>query len=604
LFKTVSNLGEGSVASPDNKADPCTARYLHCMKLSFQHANPHGGRESVLLRIDGLLADQTVCVLIDAGDGVAVDDLLADDEYLTAICLTHAHFDHYRSLDANLRDGAPIYTTPDTAAILEEVYESGERYYDFSDFAQIREALAPIDGDEWTTIVNGLRIRPLPAGHAPGAASFLLAIEDGDTQRTVLATGDFTHRRVAGSRGFVTDPLIDVDVLLLSAAANPAFEPEITEALGTIYERAQDGSTVLVTAGGLKGVHLAYLLGHFAAEHARSLPITLVGKAAMLAERLDDEIPGVTTTPEFADPTTVLDPGSVTIAGPDVPTIEPGTSAARLYDTIADDPGATLVQCPASGTAAIETATCTVYDFSLANHPTRATIDTVVESLAPTHVVILHETGAPADQYKDMYDSFVWVTDDVKPYTLLDETGWTPPPWVTAQTEHRVAFNGPTSHPAIAVAGDDHDYPLPSIDRHTTPDLAAEGIVLEQLTDRVALDRPAAPASSDSARENTNQAQSRSSENVPPETPTTAVPDQSTSGGTANGTTETTSSAVTTETLTSIDERLAQIEATVDQPCYSARVIDIQDGVTILRLDAAPAELQAGDVVDILADVE
>ncbi|PSP40075.1 MBL fold hydrolase, partial [Halobacteriales archaeon QH_7_65_31] len=93
------------------------------MEIQFQHANPHSGRESVVLRIDGLLTDQTVCVLVDAGQNVSTDDLLDEDtgEYLSAICLTHAHLDHYQSLGDALAHGAPVYAATDTATMLEDV---------------------------------------------------------------------------------------------------------------------------------------------------------------------------------------------------------------------------------------------------------------------------------------------------------------------------------------------------------------------------------------------------------------------------------------------------------------------------------------------------
>lgn len=457
------------------------------MNLSYQNANPYAGRESVLVRIDGLLPDQTVCILIDSGAGVDVDEMLEDDEYLTAVCLTHAHLDHYRTLGENLRDGAQVYAAPDTARILEDVYEAGARYHDFNQFDEVLDSLTSLDG--WTTIVNGLRVRPLPAGHTPGAASLLFAIEDDDTQRTVLASGDFSTRRAAGYPGFSTDLPIDIDVLLLSAASNPEFEDQVTEALGTIYERARDGSTVLVTAGGLKGVHLGYLIGHFADDHASSIPIQLVGQTATLSERLEYDVPEMTTTPEFTDPTSVLEPGGVTIAGPDVPTVQPGTSSARLFETIKDDPGATLIQIPASGEPPVQTATCTVHQYSLSNHPTRTTIDSVVESLEPIHVVILHQTGPEASQYKDKFDSFVWATNDDKQYTLLNENGWTPPAWVSEWTEQRVEHHSGSARQQLSdvLARDETDLLFPSIERQTTPDLAAEGIAIEELTDRFQL---------------------------------------------------------------------------------------------------------------------
>lgn len=562
------------------------------MNLSYQNANPYAGRESVLVRIDGLLADQTICILIDSGAGVDVDEMLADDEYLTAVCLTHAHLDHYRTLGENLRDGAQVYAASDTARILEDVYEAGARYHDFNQFDDVLDSLTALDG--WTTIVNGLRVRPLPAGHTPGAASLLFAIEDDDTQRTVLASGDFSTRRAAGYPGFSTDLPIDIDVLLLSAASNPEFEDHVTEALGTIYERARDGSTVLVTAGGLKGVHLGYLIGHFADDHASSVPIQLVGQTATLAERLEYDVPGMTTTPEFTDPTSVLEPGGVTIAGPDVPTVQPGTSSARLFETIKDDPGATLVQIPASGEPPVQTATCTVHQYSLSNHPTRTTIDSVVESLEPIHVVILHQTGPEASQYKDKFDSFVWATNDDKQYTLLNETGWTPPSWVSEWTEQRVEHHSGPARQQLSdvLARDETGLLFPSIERQTTPDLAAEGVAIEELTDRFQL--RVDPSVPPRQRDESSSPSSSPSEATPV---TNSSPASSSLSASA---TEETETSDVTETLSSIDERLDRLESTLGRHHYSARVLDVQDGVTILRLDTELDDVETGDVLDVL----
>ena len=83
------------------------------MRVSYQHANVRRGNESALLRFSSEQA--CACVLVDAGENVDIDAMLGPDEELTAILLTHAHIDHYRTLATNVRDGAAIYASPATA---------------------------------------------------------------------------------------------------------------------------------------------------------------------------------------------------------------------------------------------------------------------------------------------------------------------------------------------------------------------------------------------------------------------------------------------------------------------------------------------------------
>lgn len=131
----------------------------------------------------------------------------------------------------------------------------------------------------------------MPAGHRPGAAGFLFAVEDGVDQRTVLATGDFATRRAAGYPGLALNFPVDVDMLFLTAVTNDEFADTLTDAIGTLYERAHAGATVLATASGLTGLHVAYLLGHLAEQHADALPVTVVGHVATLYECLEYAVP-------------------------------------------------------------------------------------------------------------------------------------------------------------------------------------------------------------------------------------------------------------------------------------------------------------------------
>lgn len=552
------------------------------MHISYQHANPFTGRESVVLRIDGLLPDQTVCILIDTGEGVAIDDLLDEDEdeYLTAICLTHAHLDHYKTLGENLRDGAPIYAASDTAAILEDVIDVGADFDDRQTTETILDRLTPIDG--WTTIVDGLRVRPVPAGHTPGAAGILLSVEDDNEQRRILATGDFTMRRAAGYPGFEPDLPVDIDTLLLNAAASNDVETKLTETVAKLTDRARAGSTVLATASGLTGLHLAYLLGHLAAQYDTGVPVTLVGHAATLADRLDYDIPYVSSRPEFTDPASVLDSGSITIAGPEVPSREGSKSADRLFAAIDDDPGATLVQVLSGTDSPIRTAGCTIHDEFLSNHPSRETIDALVDQFTPVHVVILHQKGPAADRYKDKFASYVWVTDDQTQHTLLDERGWTPPPWVSAMTRQRVEQSSTkTAHHIGDELGDTDDGLLfPSIGRLPDVDLTAEGLDVEAIMQHApTITTTTSPSQVDGSQADESTASAASEVSEEERTDEEAIPADA--------------------SIERILDRLDRLEATIRERRYPARVLDSRDGVTILRVDEE-LQIDTGDTVDVV----
>jgi putative mRNA 3-end processing factor len=621
------------------------------MELSFQHANPGDGNESTILRIDGLLPDQPVCLLVDAGTGVDVADALGPDEYLTGVLLTHAHLDHYQQLGENVMDGAPIYCSESTATVLEETLELGVREYDLSNVDTVRNALEPVSG--WTTVVEGLELYPLPAGHTLGAAGFLLRIEDGDETVTVLVTGDFTRRHTAGYEPMPGTLPVDVDVLVVNAVTREQYEETLDDALDTLLSRAQAGSRVVAATSGLRGVQIAYQLGHLADELGRSLPIRVVGQAAKLAEALDYDVPNVEWVPTFSDPDDVLEAGGVTVSAPEVPV---GGSTAVLYREIADDPGATFVQLTSGGTDEVSGAACTTARYVLSNHPTRETIDELVTGLAPIHVVVSHQTGRAADRYKDEYRSYVWAPSDERAYTLRDDTGWTAPPWVTEQTKRLVWEHRRKQGLRLVESTDD----LPTPGRTATPNLAGEGIDVGHFERKFAGpsgtdDRPVETAADDRPAET-------ATDDRPTETATTDVTsdgvgdranvreaaaadtDHAEVGGittdtagsveTARGTGETADASGTTagdaddstddsagdsagdsasdstgdSTPKSADDgpsmrvvlaRLARLEAALDGEVHDATVVDAGDDVVLLRLGDAPTGLAHGDEVGV-----
>jgi putative mRNA 3-end processing factor len=533
------------------------------MNVSYQHANPYGGNESFLLRFEREgNHTQTACVLVDAGSGVEVDDLLEDDEYLTAIILTHAHADHYQSLAANLHDGAPIYTSEATARILESVLDEAQRHTDtVTDTGAVLDALEPLD--EWESPVKDLRIAPVPAGHTPGAAGFVLQFESEDHRKTILATGDWTWERAAGYPGFDAALPVEVGAVFLTAATNDSYEENLTESVGTICERATAGSPVLVSASGLTGVQYAYLLGHLTRELGQPLSVTLVGHAAKLYDDLDYDVPNVEAVAEFDDPEAVLAPETVTIAGPETPT---EGSSGRLFGEIRNDPNATLVQTVAASNTLRSSVRCTTHDFEVVAHPTEAEIDTLVEDLDPTQVIITHQRGRGGSRYKDKYNSYVWATGDESEYTIHEDGEWAAPPWMTTEGIAYVNRNGGPGGSTWfeeTFGSPDEEILLSACERTDDVDLATEGLDMDSLNQRL---RPSGTISRTSSTAGEAGA-------APTDSPASSHREA-----------QSTSEEISSESMASITARLDAIESQLEGTTHTARVVDAGDDITLLRV--------------------
>lgn len=448
------------------------------MEVSFQIANPESGRESYLIRLHGDNGlDQPTCILVDSGKGVDVDSLLDDGEYLNAVLLTHAHFDHYCSLGSNLRDNAPVYATSETVKALRTRLDLPSQ--DLSHTDEIRQSLQTIT--DWKLITEDARVHPVPAGHAPGACGFNIQFEEGEENYHLLATGDFTTRRAAGYPGFRSD--LPADAVFLTGATADDYEETLTKAVSTIKERADTGSPVLATASGTNGVQLAYLLAQVANASSVTNPITVAGRVAQLWGAFEYDHPGVESVPEFDDPVDLVGPERITIAGPASPITG---SSKQIFDVIEDRGDATLVQVTDGGSDPVQSASCTIHDYTLRNHPTEETIDDIVGELKPVHVIITHQQGQDGRRFKDRYNSFVWAIEDTAQYTLFDD-GWTGPPWVTEATYERVKPRFSTQYSSNG-ALDMTEIPLPQVERHEDVDLAAEGLDLDRLSTATGVD--------------------------------------------------------------------------------------------------------------------
>lgn len=441
--------------------------------LRFQHANPHAGNESVLLRLGYDTGGKTACLLVDAGDDVDIDALLEDDDRLVGICLTHAHIDHYRSLPACVSADVPVFTSPDTAAMLADVFDVAADQQGMTGGDDVLDAVVPLEG--WHDLCPGVELHPLPAGHTPGGAGFLVRIDDGTTHDIVF-TGDFTETDCAGYPGFDTDLAADVDVLFLTGATADPYGEVLTAALGDTLERALDGGRTLVTASALTGVHVARLVSAANDAFDIDVPVRLVGQGAKHFETLGFDDDSVRTITEFEDPQDCLSPGTVTIAGPEVPTRD---SSSRLFNLIKADNTAGLVQLIAGGHSPVDTGGCHTSAYELSMHPTESTLENVVETLDPVHTIVTHRSRSP-EAWND-WPSTIWGAGDTDIYQLYRSGVWRTPPWMNhAQPRGQV---GTSTIGAVSGEAFD-DLPLPTLAR-STPDLAAEGIDVDSLRERV-----------------------------------------------------------------------------------------------------------------------
>lgn len=540
------------------------------MRVSYQHANVRSGNESTLLRFttdDGTRA----CVLVDSGDDVDLDSLLDDGEYLNAILLTHAHIDHYRTLARSVRHNAPIYASPTTATVLERALPEAQKDNDLGEISAVLDALEPIE--DWTSILHDLEVRPVPAGHTPGAAGFVIRFREGDTangllsgEQHLLATGDFTRRPCAGYPGLETTYPFDIDAVLLNASTEDSYPAALNESVETVLERAYAGSRLVVATSSQTGVHYATLLSEASAALDRDLPITLVGQTAKLYDALALDDPGVETRDVFDRPDEVLEEGRVTIAGPETP--ERG-SASRLLDAIADDPAAVFVQLATGNGGAVSNGRCTTRCVELRNHPSIETIDDVVRQLAPTQVVIKHAMGETLNRFQRRFDRcFTWGTNDEEIHRLYEDGEWLAPAWIPETTAAQIRTR---QWEAMQNGSFDVAETPPTLQRNSI-DLEAEGIDLE------ALETAFARASAD---------------------PYAASPDDD---ATATDTeTDAAHHRADDSFEAELRDRLAAIEAKLERPegeTVRARVFTDGDGEQFLRLCDA-ADIDAGDTVEV-----
>lgn len=443
------------------------------MQISFQQVNPHAGNESILLRCRNGEAPHPVCILIDAGHGIDLSEQLIDEDELAAILLTHAHADHYQSLSKCVRPETTLYCSEPTADALDAVLELAGRQSDNSqlELPEDRQGIR-----NWTDIAPGISVHPVPAGHAPGAIGYLVRFEDGSVRHHLLATGDFTRRRAAGYPRF-DDSIAEVDILLLTVATNDTFSEHLSEGLGQALQRAHAGAETLLATTGLLGVQATYLLSELITTLESPVTVRPAGQVARLYEAMNYQCQHVEPIPVFERPNECLDPGVITVAGPESPT---EGASGRLFDALQDTPDACLIQLCNDHSAPVSDATCTVDSYRVVNHPSLESINEVQSTIDPTHTLILHNHGGGADEFNYM-PGYVWSPSDTTEYTLYEE-GWKKPPWMGGGIISKQAASTVATRVGDTLVD---AFTLPQVERHETVDLVAEGVDVKRVREIV-----------------------------------------------------------------------------------------------------------------------
>lgn len=579
------------------------------MQISFEHCNPHSGHESTLLHFD--TANETRhSFLIDAGVGTA-----GHIEDIDGLLLTHSHCDHYQEVPAVLEQNpeVPLYTSRSTGNILEQTFAEADQHHPMGDISLVSDRLTPIE--TWTRLAENIDVLPVPAGHAPGAVGFLfrvLDIQNNTETPMLLVTGDFTTHPVAGNSGLTLPPKTHVDVMIVNAATAENYDEAITRACRTILEHAFGGSTTLVAASGLTGVHLAYLLGHLLQELERTTSLTIVGQAAKLYDDLSYDVPNVEVHPDFTDTNDVLSSGGITIAGPESPT---KGSTGRLFGVIRQDPSSAFVQVSASEPDLPDGTTCSTYHVPLIPHPETEEFVELAKDYFPRHLVVKHTSmNKDVELGEEFENFFFWSNDDTEPHLLYDDGEWASPEWVSDGHADRIQARTYRKGGKRRLIDQEREN-LPQVDLNRQQvDLKSEGVDVEELTETFRTPENPYPATEDDPTTSPEQkeagATSKSEGSEITAAGATEAVSTTTDGGAKAAEGETLSSQPTeceaslyseeiSKKLDEIDERLASLEGAIETKDTEATVIEENFGTQLNEIDERLETLSTHEVYDV-----
>lgn len=198
-----------------------------------------------------------------------------DPRGIDAVVLSHAHLDHCGRLPLLVRRGfdGPIYSHPASidlvrvllkdAAYLQQAdaerenrrrarrgEASIEPLFDITDVEAVMNQMRPLEFERAETILPGVTVALLPAGHILGAASVVLDLVEGEQRRRVVFSGDLGPKDTTLLRD--PQPPEHADVVLLESTygdRNHRSRDATLQEIGEVLDVAWDaGGNLLIPA--------------------------------------------------------------------------------------------------------------------------------------------------------------------------------------------------------------------------------------------------------------------------------------------------------------------------------------------------------------------
>ncbi len=419
------------------------------MKITFLGGADEVGASSTLIEMGGkrILVDAGIRPSPKARWGLAGDQLpdlsqLDVWDRLDAILVTHAHTDHTGALELVVSrfPDAPVYATAPTVALTRVLHQDARRIMQtrldeegelplFDDVAvqRLMAAFSEVPFNARLPLGEGLAVTFFPAGHIAGAAMLGLESDEG----RLLVSGDLSispQRTVDGAR----PPAFRPDVLLIESTyggrlhANRAVqERKLVETVGRV---TAEGGKVLIPAFALgRAQEILLILGE--AQRRGDLPATPVWADGMvraicqvytsfveilplpLQERgaafFDGHIHAVQSNEQRnalvwgADPAVIVASSGMLAGGPSLSyarALAGKPQHAILLTGYQDEesPGRRLQEVAERGTGSIRLGKdkvdvqCHLGTYSLSAHADEGQLISLVETLDPAHVLLVH----------------------------------------------------------------------------------------------------------------------------------------------------------------------------------------------------------------------